>query len=206
MNALDDHILFAGGGTAGHLFPGLAVADELRRTRAGCTHHLCRHRQAVRDAAGRAGGLRLRPLPCRPFPRQAQRGLAVSDRQRQRLLRRAALPARAAMCRWSSDWADMPACRRRVPRRARAFLTSCWSRTPCRAAPRAGWRRGAALVCSAFEDSSAAPALGLPGARDRQSAAARVRASQRADALSARSIGPPAARWSCWAAAAARRR
>src|SRR5690349_18739291 len=65
------HIVFAGGRTGGHLFPGLAVADELRLampdlriTFAGVGSRLRRH---VVDAGYESLALRARPFPKRPW-------------------------------------------------------------------------------------------------------------------------------------------
>ncbi len=35
------HIVLAGGGTAGHLFPGLAVAAEIKATSRAAAHYVC---------------------------------------------------------------------------------------------------------------------------------------------------------------------
>ncbi|MEX0585562.1 MAG: glycosyltransferase, partial [Pirellulales bacterium] len=65
------HVVFAGGGTGGHLFPGLAVAEQLRDlldvriTFAGCGKPL--EREAVI-----AAGHDYLPLPCRPTPPRAR--------------------------------------------------------------------------------------------------------------------------------------
>jgi UDP-N-acetylglucosamine--N-acetylmuramyl-(pentapeptide) pyrophosphoryl-undecaprenol N-acetylglucosamine transferase len=54
----DLHIVFAGGGTGGHLFPALAVADELRR----------RHPGASITFVGGTRGLETRLVPAAGFP------------------------------------------------------------------------------------------------------------------------------------------
>ena len=70
------HLVFAGGGTAGHLFPGLAVArrlaDEIQNVRitfAGGGKDFERRQVA-------AAGFEYYALPCRPLPRRV--GEAVS--------------------------------------------------------------------------------------------------------------------------------
>lgn len=66
------HVVFAGGGTGGHLFPGLAVAEQLCRempqarvTFAGSGREL--ERRHVADAGFGYLALRCRPLPRRPW-------------------------------------------------------------------------------------------------------------------------------------------
>jgi UDP-N-acetylglucosamine--N-acetylmuramyl-(pentapeptide) pyrophosphoryl-undecaprenol N-acetylglucosamine transferase len=63
-----NHIVFSGGGTAGHLFPGLAVADRLAATIPHMRITFCGggkpfERQAVADA-----GYEYLALPARPLP------------------------------------------------------------------------------------------------------------------------------------------
>jgi len=71
MRNVTDHILFAGGGTAGHLFPGLAVAEELRRHAPGLRITFAGTGKPFEvEHAGNAGFDYLE-LPCRPFPRRA---------------------------------------------------------------------------------------------------------------------------------------
>lgn len=67
------NIVFAGGGTGGHLFPGLAVAEELaakvpsmRITFAGSGKPFERHHVS-------AAGFEYYALPCRPLPRGSDR-------------------------------------------------------------------------------------------------------------------------------------
>ena len=70
------HLVFAGGGTAGHLFPGLAVAEQLaaaiprlRITFAGSGKEFERRHVA-------AAGFDYCPLPCRPLPRRAREAVS----------------------------------------------------------------------------------------------------------------------------------
>ena len=60
------HVVLAGGGTAGHVEPALAVADALATPRPGHRHHGPGHRTRSRDDAG--PGARLRPCPDRAGP------------------------------------------------------------------------------------------------------------------------------------------
>ncbi|HEY2895392.1 MAG TPA: UDP-N-acetylglucosamine--N-acetylmuramyl-(pentapeptide) pyrophosphoryl-undecaprenol N-acetylglucosamine transferase, partial [Pirellulales bacterium] len=75
MRNFTDHIVFAGGGTAGHLFPGLAVAEylrlhapKLRITFAGTGKPF-----ELRHVA--ASGFEYLELSCQPFPRRASEAL-----------------------------------------------------------------------------------------------------------------------------------
>ena len=120
------HVVFAGGRTGGHLFPGLAVAARLtedtpgaRITFAGCGAEFERRHVA-------AAGFDYLALPCRPVPRRL----------------RDVFPFLA------SNWAGR--------RQARWFLDDqavsvvvglggyvsvpmAWSKTPCQGAPPGGW-------------------------------------------------------------------
>jgi UDP-N-acetylglucosamine--N-acetylmuramyl-(pentapeptide) pyrophosphoryl-undecaprenol N-acetylglucosamine transferase len=79
LNSID-HIVFAGGGTAGHLFPGLAVAHELRRQHPTLEMTFVGTGKAFEAIHVRAAGFDYCPLPCRPFPRHPREALRfVSD-------------------------------------------------------------------------------------------------------------------------------
>lgn len=71
MKSLNGHILFAGGGTAGHLFPGLAVAEQLLRQspRLRITFAGTGKPFEVRHVS--KAGFDYFALPGRPFPRKA---------------------------------------------------------------------------------------------------------------------------------------
>jgi len=58
MEAPGLHLVFAGGGTGGHLYPALAIADELRR----------RHPDAVITFAGASGKIESRVVPGAGYP------------------------------------------------------------------------------------------------------------------------------------------
>jgi UDP-N-acetylglucosamine--N-acetylmuramyl-(pentapeptide) pyrophosphoryl-undecaprenol N-acetylglucosamine transferase len=71
MKAHTSHILFAGGGTAGHLFPGLAVADELKRAAPHLRISFAGSGKFFEsEHVGRAG-YKYVTVPCRPLPRKA---------------------------------------------------------------------------------------------------------------------------------------
>lgn len=70
------HIVFAGGGTAGHLFPGLAVARKLAADRPGVRITFAgTGRRLERDLVD-AAGFEYLPLSSRPLPRTASEALS----------------------------------------------------------------------------------------------------------------------------------
>lgn len=74
------HVLFAGGGTGGHLFPGIAAADALRRVlpEAQITFSGCGKVEEQRIVA--ASGYHNLSVPCRPLPKKPWQALRfVSD-------------------------------------------------------------------------------------------------------------------------------
>jgi UDP-N-acetylglucosamine--N-acetylmuramyl-(pentapeptide) pyrophosphoryl-undecaprenol N-acetylglucosamine transferase len=62
------HIVFAGGGTAGHLFPGLAVAEELTRSNESLRITFVGTGKPFEEHHVTAAGHDYLPLRCRPFP------------------------------------------------------------------------------------------------------------------------------------------
>lgn len=61
--------LFTGGGTGGHVYPALAVADEIRRREPGAQFLYVGVRGRLEERVVPARGYPLRRLPSRPFPR-----------------------------------------------------------------------------------------------------------------------------------------
>ena len=64
-------VLIAGGGTGGHVFPGIAVAEELRRLRRDAEVVFVGSRRGLEAVAVPEAGFRLRTMITRGFPRRA---------------------------------------------------------------------------------------------------------------------------------------
>jgi len=75
MRNLSDHIVFAGGGTAGHLFPGLAVAEFLRRHAPALRFTFAGTGKAFEKRHVAQAGFDYVTLPARPFPRKASEAI-----------------------------------------------------------------------------------------------------------------------------------
>ena len=74
-------VMIAGGGTGGHVYPGIAVAEEIRRIRPGFEVVFVGGRRGLEAQAVPEAGFRLRTIATRGFPRRAwsaleQRGAA----------------------------------------------------------------------------------------------------------------------------------
>jgi UDP-N-acetylglucosamine--N-acetylmuramyl-(pentapeptide) pyrophosphoryl-undecaprenol N-acetylglucosamine transferase len=70
------HIVFSGGGTGGHLFPGLAVAERLSEEIANLRVTFAGSGKPFEQKHVASAGFEYLALPCRPLPRKA--GEAVS--------------------------------------------------------------------------------------------------------------------------------
>jgi UDP-N-acetylglucosamine--N-acetylmuramyl-(pentapeptide) pyrophosphoryl-undecaprenol N-acetylglucosamine transferase len=64
-------VMIAGGGTGGHVFPGIAVAEELQRSRPGSEVVFVGGRRGLEAVAVPEAGFRIRFLVARGFPRRA---------------------------------------------------------------------------------------------------------------------------------------
>ncbi len=69
------HIVFAGGGTAGHLFPGLAVAARLRLLVPKLRITFIGTGRSFENERVVSAGCEYLALPCRPLPRRARETL-----------------------------------------------------------------------------------------------------------------------------------
>ncbi len=70
------HIVFTGGGTAGHLFPGLAVAQKLAADRPGVRITFAGTGKPLERDLVDSAGFDYLPLSSRPLPRRASEALA----------------------------------------------------------------------------------------------------------------------------------
>ena len=70
------HIVFAGGGTAGHLIPGLAVAEKLAANRPGVRISFAGTGKPLERELVDAAGFEYLPLSSRPLPRKASETLS----------------------------------------------------------------------------------------------------------------------------------
>jgi UDP-N-acetylglucosamine--N-acetylmuramyl-(pentapeptide) pyrophosphoryl-undecaprenol N-acetylglucosamine transferase len=70
------HIVFAGGGTCGHLFPGLAVAEKLSANRPGVRITFVGTDKPLERRHVAAAGFDYVPLPSRPLPRRASEAIS----------------------------------------------------------------------------------------------------------------------------------
>ena len=64
-------VLIAGGGTGGHVYPGIAVAEEIRRMRPGFEVLFVGGRRGIEAQAVPEAGFRIRFIATRGFPRRA---------------------------------------------------------------------------------------------------------------------------------------
>ncbi|MEX2114486.1 MAG: UDP-N-acetylglucosamine--N-acetylmuramyl-(pentapeptide) pyrophosphoryl-undecaprenol N-acetylglucosamine transferase [Pirellulales bacterium] len=150
MRASIDHILFTGGGTAGHLFPGLAVAEELKRVAPQLRISFAGSGKAFEaEHVGRAGYPYV-AIPCRPLPRKATETLRfLKDNfhgyyAARNLLREQDVSLVVGLGGYASVPASRAAARLGVP-----YILLEQNAVPGRATR---WLApGAALVCSALE-------------------------------------------------------
>jgi UDP-N-acetylglucosamine--N-acetylmuramyl-(pentapeptide) pyrophosphoryl-undecaprenol N-acetylglucosamine transferase len=70
------HVVFAGGGTGGHLFPGLAVAQQLAAQIRGMRITFAGSGKDFERRHVTAAGFEYLALPCRPLPRGAREALS----------------------------------------------------------------------------------------------------------------------------------
>jgi len=150
MTIPNDHIVFAGGGTGGHLFPGLAVAEDLRRraphlriTFAGTGRSF--ELDHVQDA-----GFDYFALACRPFPHKASEALRflTDNLAGYYAARRYLREQNATLVVGLGGYASVPAARAAAALRIPYVLLE-QNAVPGRATR---WLApAAAMVCSAFE-------------------------------------------------------
>jgi UDP-N-acetylglucosamine--N-acetylmuramyl-(pentapeptide) pyrophosphoryl-undecaprenol N-acetylglucosamine transferase len=146
------HIVFSGGGTGGHLFPGLAVAQRLAATIPGVRITFCGAGKPFERRAVSHAGFDYVSLPARPLPQRAREAVAFLVENlacylaASRFLREehvaavvglggyASVPMARAAARWHVPLVLLE--QNAIPGKATRWLA-----------------RRAALICTAFEES-----------------------------------------------------
>ncbi len=150
MKTYVDHVMFSGGGTAGHLFPGLAVADELRRTAPQLRVTFAGSGKPFEVEHVRRAGYEYTALRSRPFPRKAIEALRFLTENfsgyyaARRLLREMNVSLVVGLGGYASVPAARAAARLGIP-----YILLEQNAVPGRATR---WLApGAAMICSALE-------------------------------------------------------
>ncbi|MBI3838075.1 MAG: undecaprenyldiphospho-muramoylpentapeptide beta-N-acetylglucosaminyltransferase [Planctomycetia bacterium] len=150
MKTLTDHIVLAGGGTAGHLFPGLAVAEQLLRYAPRLRITFAGTGKPFEARHVKNSGFEYFTLPCRPFPRKAREALrfVMDNFAGYRAARRFLRERDVALVVGLGGYASVPAARAARALRIPIVLLE-QNAVPGRATR---WLApAAASVCSAFE-------------------------------------------------------
>ena len=145
------HIVFAGGGTAGHLFPGLAVAEQLVARRYSLRLTFVGSGKAFEEDHVTAAGHEYIGLPCRPLPSRPREALRFLTENvsgyyaAKRLLRAENVALVVGLGGYASAATTRAAASLRIP-----YILLEQNVVPGRATR---WLApGAALVCAAFSD------------------------------------------------------
>jgi len=149
---LNAHVVFAGGGTAGHLFPGLAVAKHLARGQCPPRITFAGSGKAFERRYVEAGGFAYVPLPCRATPRTpwAAMRFCLDHVRGQFAARRFIRRHGVALVVGLGGYASVPMARAAVARGVPLVLleqNAVPGKTTRWLAPRAR------LVCAAFEEA-----------------------------------------------------
>jgi len=146
------HIVFSGGGTGGHLFPGLAVAEELAAAIPRARITFCGSGKAFERHHATQAGFEYLTLPARPLPRGAREAVAFVVENlagylaAARFLREQRVAAVVGLGGYASVPMARAAARHRIPlvlleQNAVAGRATRWL------------SRRATLVCTAFEQT-----------------------------------------------------
>ncbi len=150
MRNLIGHVLFAGGGTAGHLFPGFAVAEHLRQAGPKLRISFAGTGKPLESQLVLRAGFEYRPLASRPFPRKAREALRflTDNVAGYYAARRYLREENVALVVGLGGYASVPAARAAAAEGIPYVLLE-QNAVPGRATR---WLApGAAVVCSAFE-------------------------------------------------------
>lgn len=155
------HIVFAGGGTAGHLFPGLAVADALRALAPELRCTFVGTGRTFEVNAVHPAGYDYLALPCRPWPARIRDALAFVTGNMagyfagRRFLQRSAAGVVVGLGGYASVPVAQAACSLGIP-----LLLLEQNAVPGRATRWLSTR--AALVCGAFPSARSRLAANTP--------------------------------------------
>ncbi len=162
------HIVFSGGGTGGHLFPGLAVAEQLSAMIPRVRITFCGGGKPFERQAAHDAGFEYFALPSRPLPHAAREAVSFVVENlagylaARRFLREEHVSAVVGLGGYVSVPMARAATRRDVP-----LVLLEQNAVPGRATR---WlARRATLICTAFDGDRRRTSLSLSRARDRQS-------------------------------------
>jgi len=115
------HVVFAGGGTGGHLYPGIAVADALRRRHPKCSVRFIGSSRSLEAEILKRAGCEAVSIPARPFTRLPWKWpsfalcSAAAYRQSARILRALDVGLLVALGGYTAYWPARAARARSIP-------------------------------------------------------------------------------------------